>query len=190
LANRFAGALTGLRMTVTLDERDRTKNIAKIGRMQRNIPRYANRTGRIIAERGRDVARKIIVEKESKFEWNQKGQLRRTMVVRNVENSPERNVFELAATASYAWQVENGLIPRSNVPIGETSKLLSWARAAAEARGSFMEEAFPKGTMNIAGRYSAPWVKTGMKFMEAAGNSMIQELRNEIPRLGIDIINS
>jgi len=191
MPNRFAGATTGFRLTTRLDPKDYTKLLAKTGRMQVNIPRYSNRTGRIIAERGRDVARQRVKEQESSFDWLNKGQLAKSIVVRNVEQSNERNIFELAATAPHAWQVENGLIVRRNVPIGETPKLRSWAEGAALARGE--EDAFggfPRGVMNIGGKNATPWAKTGMKYMEAAGNSMKSELRTHIEKLGKEIINS
>jgi len=182
MASRFEGALSGGRLIVEIKEKGGTKLNAKIGRLMRKIPRYLNRTGRIIAERGRDVAKQRIRDQESKFNWSGKGQLANSVVVRNVERSNERNIFELVATAGYAWQVEDGLQPRQKVPIRETGKLFSWAEGAADAKGMFIEELFPRGTMNIAGQYSAPWVKTGMKFMETGVNSMKKELRTHVEK--------
>ena len=189
MATRFEGSLSGGRLIVEINEKNRNKLNAKLGRLMRLIPRHLNRTGRIIAERGRDVAKQRIRDLESTFNWTGKGQLANSVVVRNLERSTERNIFELVATAQYAQEVEDGLRPRMNVPIRETGKLFSWAEGAADSQGFLsVGGLFPRGTMNIAGPHSAPWAKTGMKFMETGFNSMKKELRTHVEKLGKEIL--
>ena len=185
----YGASLKGMKFISEADPKDLRKLNVTINKLNRTIPRLSNRTGRSIAEYGRDTARNIVRQKEATFDWVRKGQLANSIVVRNIEQSQLKNIFELVATAQYAFQVENGMITRREVSIFETPKLTSWARGAAESQGLELNELFPRGVMRIGGQHAAPWIKEGgMKFMKAGGDSMKSELKNKVQELGKNIM--
>ncbi|KKK73350.1 hypothetical protein LCGC14_2894710 [marine sediment metagenome] len=178
---------------ITFEVRGKPRIMAHLNKIQANISRGLRQTGESLAKTGRQKAKERITEYESDFSWNNKGELGRSLQVRRLESGPERSVFQLQTTKDYAFGVDQGLQPRSGVPVGETAKLLSWARAVAEADNLLMEELFPRGKMRIAADRSTAhrkhaWGPTGMRFMENAFNFMRKSAKGKVERIAKEIL--
>jgi len=160
-----------------------TKIIHVIGRIRGNLSRASRRTGRSLAEKGREQAKEIVRMQEAQFPWSGKGQLMNSIVVREGEQGPDRNEFQLVAGASYAAQVEEGLTPRK-VPVANDTKLQSWLKGAGFSR-------FPKFvTVSAKDPYPArpiPWGTEGMQFMRKAFDFMRKDVETYVEQLAREI---